>query len=165
MGVSKTLVGFLLDTNVFNDLVDGNISVDQLPTEASIFVTPMQRIEIERIPETSESSAERKRRILGHLEDLPDGVLPTHTSVLGVTPLGGSRIGTGGTYVKVFNYLKSKKKNPKRLNSHKADALTAEVAIEVGLELITHDKALKAIVVQLGGHVLDLVEPALRKKK
>jgi len=152
--VSKTLHGFLLDTNIFDHLAKRKISADQLPNRFPIFVTPSQKAEI-----MADSDEQNRNKMLQFFQVIPDHLIPVHTTVLGVTVLGGAKMGAGTIYNKILERLN--KKDPKRMRANTHDALTGEVAIEVGLELITHDKYLAKVVRELGGYTLAFIQKDL----
>lgn len=155
---TNTLRGFMLDTNVFNHLIEGRIAMSSLPSEFSIFVTHIQKDEIDNNWEPkTEDDAEKKAQVLEQFKMLPDAMLPTESTILGVSVLGESKLGKGENYKKIFEFLMAI--DPKRIDANQADALIGEVALNVGLELITGDRNLKHIVEQLGGVARDISSP------
>lgn len=150
----RKLCGFLLDTNVFNHVIEGKIQLSALPSEFSIFVTHVQRDELDRWNPKSDAEFQKKMQVTDLFTSLPDAIIPTETTVLGISVLGQSKLGDGEKYRKIFEYLEALK--PKRVAANQADALIGEVALEVGLELVTGDGDLRDIVVSLGGVVRDL---------
>ncbi len=145
----KQMRGFLLDTNVFNHLVEGKISKEDLPIGFPIFVTHLQRDEIWACQDKN-----KKEKMLGWLNMLPDHIEPTNTLVLGVSRIGAARIGNGVTYQKILDSLSSRKKRKNK--SHIHDALIGELAIERGFILVTNDQDLASTVIALGGVVHDV---------
>ena len=151
---TQTFGGFILDTNVFNHVIEEKIPVDLLPTKFSIFATHVQEDELNGWVPSDEAQELKKRLVLRLFQKVVDHKIPTRTTICGVSRLGESLLGAGELQQKILDYLMLKK--PKELSANQNDALIGEVAITNRLELITNDKALKAIVTHLGGRVVDL---------
>lgn len=143
--------GYVLDTNVFNHLVEGKISSGQLPTDAPLYITDHQADEIA----ACEDKAKRTRMVV-LLCRMRIGFEPTMTTVLGLSRLGGSALGDGKLFKEILANLDDKNKRKNMAN--RRDALIGELAIARGHTLISHDGDLCEAVRSLGGKTLDLIE-------
>lgn len=141
--------GFILDTNVFNHLVEGRISLEDLPQDFPVFVSHLQFDEISKC-----GDVEKRKKMQAHLKAIPDEIVATHSFVLGVSRLDQAALGDGEIFQKILDFLKTK--NKKRINANINDALIGELAIDGGYVLITNDGDLKEAVEMLGGCVKSL---------
>lgn len=119
--------GWMFDSNVFDDLIDGKLDISGLPTGIRIFITHIQSDELNRCPES-----ERRQKLQGAVVEVSEAELPTESFVLGVSRLNSARLSDGG----LFEELRGS--SLKNTN----DALIAETAIKEGLILVTNDKEL-----------------------
>lgn len=142
-------MSFLLDTNIFNHLIEGKILISDLPTDFPIIVTHLQRDEIMRCPDSV-----KKSHLYGLLKTLTDIEVPLETAVCGIARAGLARVGSG----QILEELIKRKK--RKLNANEHDALLGEVAIKNQFVLVTHDRDLGEIVQSLGGHVRSIVSGA-----
>ncbi|NBX76677.1 MAG: PIN domain-containing protein [Proteobacteria bacterium] len=151
---STSLRGWLLDTNVFNHLVDGKIDEAKLLERFSPFVTNVQLEEIRQFEPKTPEEHRRKQLLLKMVSKIPDAVLPTLAENLNLSNSDLFRSREGSTYSQILEALNQI--NPKRQKSNERDALIGDTAIRLNLELITNDSDLARIVRDLGGQVLDL---------
>lgn len=148
-------MSFLLDTNIFNHLIEGKILISDLPTDFPIIVTHLQRDEIMRCPDLV-----KKSHLYGLLKTLTDIEVPLETAVCGIARAGHARVGSGQIYRQILEELIKRKR--RKFNANEHDALLGEVAIKNQFVLITHDRDLGEIVQSLGGHVRSIVSGAKR---
>lgn len=139
--------GFLLDTNVFNHLVEGKIEIKDLPQGFPLFITHLQRRELMNCPDV-----EKKAKLMSLINILPKHYAPLQTCLAGVM-CAGDRVGNGKIYREIYDFLCNKNKKRTRANTY--DALIGEVAIINKLILITNDQLLTKKVRELGGEVKD----------
>jgi hypothetical protein len=111
----------VVDTCIFNKLIDGLLSTDDLPADAEFVATHIQIDEL-----NSTSNLDRRARLSSRFSTLVDSIIPTESTVLGVSKLGHSKLSDGTLYNKVKLDLDSL--NRGKENNSK-DALIAEVAI------------------------------------
>lgn len=124
----------MVDTNIFNRLIDGTLSTEDLPAQAKFFATHIQSDE-----PNATMDVERRARLLGRFETLVDEVVPTESLVLDLSRLDYCRLGDSDLYGTI-------KVDLDRRNGGKAnnvqDALIAEVAITNGFTLFAADSDL-----------------------
>lgn len=135
----------MVDTCVFNWLIDGKIIPEQLPTGAEYFITHVQRDEISAV-----SSVERKAKLLGKLHAMVSDTVLTETMVVGISRVGEGKLSDGRDYEGLLAALNRKKKhknNPK-------DALIGETALKNRFTLISADRALCEVMKSAGASVL-----------
>lgn len=163
--------GFMLDTNVFNRLLDGKFELSELPEGAEIYATHVQRDELAATPD---SFRERREKLLAIFSGILCERVPTESTVLGVSVLGESKIGgksistksavydvsnwdeTGFSeesetlYDQILQELEKLESKPDRKESHIRDALIAETAAGNGITLVTADRNLTKVLKRLG---------------
>lgn len=142
-------MSFLLDTNVFNHLVEGKIAVIDLPTDFPILVTHLQWDEINNCHDPV-----KKSHLQSWLRVLPDLEVPTESAVWDISRFDKAKCGDGCIYAKILDELNAKKKRKNNANIH--DALIGEVAIKNQFVLITNDVDLGNIVRSLGGFAREI---------
>lgn len=134
---------FMFDTNIFNKILNGKIDLVNSVKKKSIsfFCTHIQKDELNNCKD------ENRRKRLVELFNLMDSEeLPTDSFVLGVSRLGGVRLGNGGFLERLrLGNLK-----------HTNDALIGEVAIKNNLVLVTNDENLIKNVEENNGTVINL---------
>jgi predicted nucleic acid-binding protein len=133
----------ILDTNVFDDLLSGRLSVQRLlAITDKIFVTHIQLDELNMCPDS-----ERRGRLLQCLIECAPRKIPTESFVVGFSRIGSAKIGDGNLFENLHNgSLKSTN-----------DALIAETAFKNKMTLLTNDKRLYNKMISLGGEA-SLVE-------
>ena len=140
------MVAYIVDTNVFNWLVDEKIKRAALPTDGDLAITHLQVDEINRI-----SDDERRARVMLTLASNIKGVLPTETTVLDYSRLGHCKLGDGVIYKAIKADLDARNGGRK---ANIADALVAEVAVVNQYTLLTADRDLAGATTKLGGKVV-----------
>ncbi|RUX91115.1 MULTISPECIES: hypothetical protein [unclassified Mesorhizobium] len=141
----------MLDTNVFNHLVEGSIDPAPIPAEWEPVITHIQNDEIERTSDpTKRNALQAMVTAVTHVR------VPTETAVWGMSRWGEAKwTGPASLYSELKDQLDREKKRP----SNSADALIADTCIQNGFLLVTNDQALKKIASANGCAVLDLRKP------
>lgn len=111
---STSLRGWLLDTNVFNHLVDGKIDEAKLLERFSPFVTNVQLEEIRQFEPKTPEEHRRKQLLLKMVSKIPDAVLPTLAENLNLSNSDLFRSREGSTYSQILEALNQI--NPKSKN-------------------------------------------------
>ncbi len=142
----------VLDTNVFNWLIDRIIDDSALPEQCILAVTHLQ---IDEINKTQNS--ERRAQLFLAAMSRVTRVLPTETLVFDLSRWDNAKWGDGACFKLVKEGLDLRNKG-KPNNS--VDALIAEVAILNRYELITADTDLAELTQQLSGAVILLKSPS-----
>src|SRR3989338_8878472 len=145
---------FMLDTNAYNQLLDNDISVDDL--KGDFFTTHIPEDEL------NNTQVEDRRKKLNakfkeiHQKELPtesavcdtsnwdkskwtDSDTPTESFVLGTSRLGGAKLGDGVSYNKILVFLEKIKPNDR---GNIKDALIGETASKQDMILVTDDYGL-----------------------
>lgn len=132
---------YMVDTNVFNRLVDGAISLADLPQDGSFIATHIQRDEI------SQTKDPARRSNLSSAFTQTVKVVPTESFIIGVSRLGEAKLSDGQDYTCLKAELdKANKGKANNVN----DALIAEAAIKASAVLITADKDLANVAEKAG---------------
>lgn len=136
---------YMLDTNIFNILLDEGVVFENLPNDGQFIATSMQ------IWEINQTKNELKRqKLLDKFHEISPKKVPTVTALWGVTSWNEGCYGNGEQYQVILEKLNSK--NNSKKNNH-IDALIAETAMSLNAVLITSDKDLSAVITDLGGLV------------
>jgi len=145
---------FMLDTNAYNQLLDNDISVENLKGE--FFTTHIPEDEL------NNTQKEERRKLLNakfkevHHKELPtesavwdvsrwdkskwtESNTPTESFIVGTSRVGGAKIGDGVSYSKILEFLEKTK--PKDRGNIK-DALIGETATKREMILVTDDYGL-----------------------
>ena len=133
-------MAYLLDTNIFNQLVDERISFTELPTDGLLLATYLQMQEIGKT-----KREERRILLMRKFKEINPQTVPVETSLWNVTPWGEGKYGGNSVLYEELLAELDTKNNAKKNNY--ADVLIAEVTIVNGHTLITADQ-----------HLADLVE-------
>ncbi len=144
------LKGYLLDTNVFNHIVEGKVLLSNLPSDQPFYVTHLQYDEIAAC-----SDNEKKRELEKCLTTISMQRICTSTGVWGVSKWGGFKWGGEGSRLHRDILSELNSKNRRRHDANLKDALIGATAIKNGCTLITHDQQLGKIVKSLGGKAYD----------
>jgi hypothetical protein len=135
----------VVDTCIFNKLIDGLLSTDNLPADAEFVATHIQVDELNRT-----TNEERRARLFLRFSTLVDSIVPTESMVWGVSRWGHGKWSDGILYNTLKSDLDSL--NDGKDNNSK-DALIAEVAILNRYELFTADSDLAEVTRKHGGQV------------
>lgn len=137
---------YLLDTSAVNRLLDGQLSMEDLPEESEFFITHLQ---VDEINNTSDS--DRRARLSLFQHTLRPKVIPTETLVFDVSRFDHAKLSNGALYRELLDSLDTR--GGRRVNKIR-DALIAETALKQGLCLITADESLADVAELHGGEVL-----------
>lgn len=127
----------VVDTNIFNRLIDGSLSAEDIPADAELIATHVQ---IDELNKTRDD--DRRARLFLKFATIVDCIVPTESTILGVSRVDDSRISDGGLYARIKADLDSR--NTGKANN-KQDALIAEVAIANSYTLLTADHDLSDV--------------------
>jgi len=142
---------YMLDTTVFNHLVDGSINAVSMTTGRQFFVTHIQHIEIQN----TRNSA-RLKNLLAMFRAVDPTRVPTASAVWGVSEYGESEWSSGdGLFESLLEKLNEKNKSKP---NNDRDILIAETAIRHNFILVTDDGDLSEVVRDVGGNVIGLTE-------
>lgn len=129
---------YVLDTNIFNRILDGRLSINDLPSGAEFFATHVQ---IEEINQTNDT--ERRALLFLIFAEIRPSIVSTESFALGVSRIGHAKIS------KRDNLAKLVQMDLDTLNGGKAnnikDALIAEVAAVHECVLLTADHHLAQV--------------------
>lgn len=137
----------LLDTVIFNRLIDGKFIFTNQFDNASFFATTVQIRELRETPDI-----ERRNLLISKFNETHPKVEPTLTGIWNYTGWGEGGWGESELYQKIKKGLDAKKK--KRSNTQ--DALIAEVAITNGYTLVTTDKNLLEVYQQYSNNFIEI---------
>lgn len=139
---------YMLDTNVFNDIVEGRATVARLlPIDGILVVTHIQRDELEATRD--EARRERLRTVYGEIAPTR---APTESSIWEISRWDEAEWpSAGGLFDQMLTALDAKEAKP----SSKRDILIAETAIRCGHVLVSRDSALRELVEEFGGRAID----------
>jgi predicted nucleic acid-binding protein len=139
-------MSYIVDTNIFNQLIDGSVAISDLPSDSLFFATHVQ---IDEINNTKDS--ERRAQLFFMFVELKTERVPTESFVFDISRFDLSKLSDGVLFGKLKHDLdmlnKSKSNNPQ-------DVLIAEVAIMNGYTLITADRDLADVVEKHGGKII-----------
>ena len=164
---------YMFDTNVFNRMLDGVISLQTLTGRVVAHATHIQRDEI-----NNTKNPDRRAALAQVFGDVVAESTPTDTFVLGVSRLGEARLGgervvptssavwdvsrwdqaKRGTDDNVYSALKAGLDRIKNKPNNVHDALIAETSIKGSYVLVTDDTNLAAVTKKYGGQCLSVCE-------
>jgi hypothetical protein len=100
---------YVVDTNVFNRLVEGRIALSELPHRAELIATRVQIDEINRTPR-----AERRAQLLSVFATVAPEIVPTETGFWGggFKTGGDSKWSTGQRWQSILSSLDAKYGKP-----------------------------------------------------
>ena len=127
---------YVVDTNVFNRIVDGRFSRAELPQDAELVATHIQIDEINRTGDPDR----RAVLFLAFAQHQP-AIVPTESAVWDVSRWGQAKWGQSQHHANLRAKLDSR--NGGKANNLQ-DVLIAEVAIANGYGLVTADEDLAA---------------------
>lgn len=135
-------MNYVVDTCIFNKLVDGKISLDTLPQNSSYFASHMQ---IDEINNTKDS--ERRAQLFLKLAEIKPEIIPPESMVWGAMRWGHMKWSDGELYNKLKKALDElNRSKPNNVN----DALIAETAIKNDYTLLTSDTDLTKVAEECG---------------
>lgn len=136
----------MVDTCVFNWLLDGRIAVSDLPQGGDYISTHVQADELGRTPYEA-----RRLELQAVFRTVVNRDVATESVVLGVSRVGRCKLSDGELYESLRAAL-NQRNNSKQNNSE--DALIAEVAIVNGWTLLTADRDLAGVVEEHSGRAV-----------
>lgn len=172
---------YMFDTNVFNRILDGVISLQTLTGRVVAYATHIQRDEI-----NNTTNPERRAALARVFGEVVTESLPTESFVLDMSRLDDARLGaervvpTESAIYGVSGYGQAKysaednlysplKGRLDKINGNKSnnvhDALIAETSIKGGHVFVTDDTDLAAVTKEYGGQCLSVAELLLRCTK
>ena len=143
---------YMLDTNVFNALLDGEIALDAMAGRR-LLVTGIQAGECRLT-----SDPVRRAALLKMIEVVDPEVCLAASFAFDIdgAGLGQANWNDGtGTFERMHTRLKELDKKPRRQELNQIrDVLIAETAIKLGATLVTNDGKLAEMVAEFGGQVM-----------
>ncbi|MGD1902117.1 MAG: PIN domain-containing protein [Geitlerinemataceae cyanobacterium] len=146
---------YLLDTCIFNKLVEGSLHHSDLPQDGRYVITHAQLDEINNTPDTYKEK--RARLVLSALKDLQLDLVPTSDCLADFSRVGMAYVSDSD----IFDLLKAALDKRRKKSSNTVDALLASSAIQQGLILITTDRNLSDVAQQYGCDVVFLESKGL----
>jgi len=138
---------YVVDTNIFNHLLDGRLPSSALPVNGEFIATNVQRCELER---TSDGS--RRAELLKTFCRVMSDIVPTESFAFDIPGSGFDESRwSDGKNVSTLKCALDARNNQKTNNWQ--DAIIAEVALVHGYGLITSDHDLAVVAKQQGIHV------------
>jgi hypothetical protein len=138
-------IKYVVDTSVFNWLVNGRIKKENLPLDGGFAITHIQADEL-----SATEDKERRVRLWLMQSDLHCRLIPTQSFAFGLSRWDHAKWSDG----KLCQVLKNDLDALNRKENNLRDALIAEASIANGYTLITADKNLKLATEKNGGKVL-----------
>jgi predicted nucleic acid-binding protein len=139
-------MGFVLDTNILNRIVDERFSLDTFPEGADLIAS---HIQIDEINNTSD--ADRRARLFLVLAKHVKHIVPTETAVADVSRFDNAKFGAGVLYNSIRAALDLKNR---RKRNNIQDALIGEIALVHGHVLVTADEHLAEVMEEMGCAVM-----------
>jgi predicted nucleic acid-binding protein len=147
---------YMLDTNIFNAVLDGHLPIHMLPSGGTFVATHVQEDEL-----AATSDVSRKSQLLSQFEALLPKREATFSFCLDISRLDRARLSDGEMFRRLKSALDTAN-DGKRNNIQ--DALIGETSIANGFTLVTCDKDLSEAVGQQGGLVVYFEYGARRKR-
>lgn len=142
---------YILDTNIFNRIVDEEFSAKEIGERATLCAT---HVELNELQNTR--NEERREHLLNTFEAVDAKPSPTTSAVWGVSEWGGAEFTSEDSkYPNIVEELN--KKNGGKENNVR-DALIGDTAMSLDLTLVTEDRHLFEVVAEAGGSVVRLKE-------
>lgn len=133
---------FMFDTNIFGKILRDNIVLDMMnKSKHQYYITHTQRDELNKTPH------EIKEKLLNTFETIGQELIPTESTLVGVSRAGLAKISDSKLYSHILKELNKKK--PEDRNNVK-DALIGETALRNSIILVTNDSALHDVVEKMG---------------
>jgi hypothetical protein len=142
----------MLDTNVFNGLIDGLVQVEQFDGKR-LFATHVQFDELSDTPD-----AVRREKLQSKFSAVVDQRVPTESAVWGISRWGQAnwppRKDDYEPLLARIRELDRLAKKKKKKENQSRDALIAVTAIKAGYVLVTSDQNLATATKEFGGAVI-----------
>lgn len=140
----------LLDTNIFNAILDGSVRPETF-AGYDLIATHIQQDEIAKTPNII-----RRTELEGFFKSVVKERVPTSALVFGVSKWGQAKWGNSKLFTKMLARLKQldaqSKKSPRRYNQEN-DILIAITAVCDRLALASSDSNLRKVVSEFGGEI------------
>ena len=148
------MTGYMLDTNLFNGIIDGKISPNVFQGQ-KFMVTHVQRDEL-----NATSDPTRRAKLLSVFELVEADSIPTSTAIWDDSRWDEANWSDQdnlyeNTLAELQKLDKATGKRPKGMNQSR-DVRIAETAIKNGLTLVTDDKNLRNVTAKSGGNAVSL---------
>lgn len=154
---------FMLDTNIFDKILEEEIDINSFPSTYEFYVTHIQKDEIEAMDKPEKQ--DKRKKLLDFFKESRQEIIPTESFILGTSRLGQaklSKVPTESAVYGVSRYGEAKytlKNNlieeiRKGNLEHTEDALIGETAIKNNMILVTNDPRLLKKVISLGGKAI-----------
>lgn len=137
---------FMLDTNIFNRILDGQIDF-QASNNVTLYVTHIQFDEINNTKDTV-----RKNGLLAVFKDVEQEKIPTESSLWGISKWDECKWDKENS---LRDAIKTKLDKRKKKENNSQDSLIAITAIRRHLILVTNDRNLRETVNELSGKSVD----------
>lgn len=139
----------MLDSNVFNRVLDGQIPLDEISSRP-VFATHVQQDELE-----ATTNIDRRKDLCAVFQSVGSEELPTETAVWDVSSWDKAKWSNNdGLYDSLLQVIHSLDNKNKSAKNQIRDALIAETAIKKNLVLVTDDKNLAKAVSEQNGSVI-----------
>lgn len=141
---------FMLDTNIFNAVLDGSMSI--APCHR-LLTTGVQAGELK-----ATKDAARREALLRTFIDIDTSTIPASSMAFGVEGAGWGEAywnDGSGNFQKMLGRLNELEPKKDKLNPVR-DIIIAETAIKNGATLVTNDRSLRQVVLEFGGNAIDL---------
>ena len=142
---------YMLDTNVFNDVLDGRTSLAELAGR-HVVVTGIQASELR-----ATNNAERRTALLSVFKTIAPDPLPTSSFAFDIEGAGLEHAdwndGTG-RFQEMLARLQTLDDKGKQYKNQTRDILIAETALKNGSVLISGDANLRTVMVEFGGRAI-----------
>lgn len=135
----------MLDTNIFNAVLDGRLPIVNLPSDGGYVATHVQ---IDELVATKDIS--RRTQLLSQFEALSTERAKTTSFAFDISRFDQAKWGDGAVF-KILKDALDKANGGKRNNTH--DALIGETCIANGFTLLTCDFHFAEVIRQQGGLV------------
>lgn len=144
---------YMLDTNVFNAVLDGKVLPDSL-VSGRLLVTGVQAAELR-----ATGRPERRAALLAVYEEIGPTSLPASSFALDIEGTGFDQAywnDGSGNFESMLARLRQLDPENKRAANQVRDILIAETAIKNGATLVSGDSNLRQVVSEFGGNAIDL---------
>lgn len=136
---------YMLDTNIFNRLLDGRVDISKLPDKYSFLATAIQLHELK-----ATANSTRRAQLLEIFNQVAPEVVRTESFAFDVPGSGFGEAKWNSDNGQRVTSLKNALDSWKLKSNNLQDALIAEVALVNGFGLITADEGLSEIAQQHG---------------
>jgi predicted nucleic acid-binding protein len=147
-------MSFMLDTNIFNAVLDGRVSIASI-AHHRLLTTGVQAGELRATKDPS-----RRAGLLGISKQVNVSSLPTSTFAFDIDGAGAGEAhwnDGSGRFEKMLARLNEFERKKDELNPQR-DILIAETALKNGAILVSDDRRLRKVFAEFGGNALSLDE-------